>query len=157
MLALKVDVSYGTVWTIVHDRLRFRKECAAWAPKQLIDQQKKLRMGLALQHLFRYQKEPAFMKRIDSGDETWCHHYEPETKRDGIQWKHASSSPTKKFRAVKQNIPQRHRHIRISSNGYKKINIFNIIPSSSIRECLTFPSGMRESKILVFISETRPA
>ncbi|GFY55879.1 hypothetical protein TNIN_358351 [Trichonephila inaurata madagascariensis] len=25
MLALKVDVSYGTVWTIVHDRLRFRK------------------------------------------------------------------------------------------------------------------------------------
>ncbi|GFY62210.1 HTH_48 domain-containing protein [Trichonephila inaurata madagascariensis] len=25
MMALKVDVSYGTVWTIVHDRLRFRK------------------------------------------------------------------------------------------------------------------------------------
>ncbi|GFW68102.1 hypothetical protein TNCV_1879841 [Trichonephila clavipes] len=35
MLALKVDVSYGTVWTIVRDRLRFRKVCAAWVPKQL--------------------------------------------------------------------------------------------------------------------------
>ncbi|GFV14566.1 HTH_48 domain-containing protein [Trichonephila clavipes] len=35
ILVMKVDVSYGTVWTIVHDRLRFRKVCAAWVPKQL--------------------------------------------------------------------------------------------------------------------------
>ncbi|GFW96138.1 hypothetical protein TNCV_958511 [Trichonephila clavipes] len=41
------------------------------------------------------------MKRIVTGDETWCHHYEPETKRDSMQWKHASSPPPKKFRAVK--------------------------------------------------------
>ncbi|GFW56812.1 histone-lysine N-methyltransferase SETMAR [Trichonephila clavipes] len=101
MLALKVDVSYGTVWTIVHDRLRFRKLCAAWVPKQLIDQQKELRMGLGLQHLFRYQEDPAFMKRIVTGDETWCHHYEPEKKRDSMQWKHASSPLPKRFRAVK--------------------------------------------------------
>ncbi|GFV50619.1 histone-lysine N-methyltransferase SETMAR [Trichonephila clavipes] len=100
MLALKVDVSYGSVWTIVHDRLRFRKVCATWVPKQLTDLQKELRMGLALQHLFRYQEDPAFMKRIVTGDETWCHHYEPETKRDSMQWKHASSPPPKKFRAV---------------------------------------------------------
>ncbi|GFY37525.1 uncharacterized protein TNIN_190201 [Trichonephila inaurata madagascariensis] len=85
MLALKVDVSYGTVWTIVHDRLRFRKVCAAWVPKQLTDQQKKLRMGLALQHLFRYQEDPAFMKRIVTGEETWCHYYEQETKRDSMR------------------------------------------------------------------------
>ncbi|GFS31671.1 hypothetical protein TNIN_449671 [Trichonephila inaurata madagascariensis] len=63
ILALKVDVSYGTVWTIV-DRMRFWKVCAAWVPKQLTDQQKKLRMGLALQHLFWYQEDLAFRKRI---------------------------------------------------------------------------------------------
>ncbi|GFV14031.1 hypothetical protein TNCV_525081 [Trichonephila clavipes] len=63
MLALKVDVSYGAVWTIVHDRLRFWKVCAVWVPKQLTDQQKKLHMGLALQYLFRCQEDPAFMKR----------------------------------------------------------------------------------------------
>ncbi|GFT38427.1 mariner Mos1 transposase [Trichonephila clavipes] len=101
MLALKVDISYGTVWTIVHDRLRFQKVCAAWVPKQLNNQEKELRMGLALQHLFRYQEDPAFMKRIVTGDETWCYHYEPERKRDSMQWKHASSPPPKKFRAVK--------------------------------------------------------
>ncbi|GFW41987.1 HTH_48 domain-containing protein [Trichonephila clavipes] len=60
MLALKVDASYGTVWTIVHNRLRFRKVCAAWVPKQLTDQQKELHMGLALQHLFRYQEDTPF-------------------------------------------------------------------------------------------------
>ncbi|GFU53119.1 histone-lysine N-methyltransferase SETMAR [Trichonephila clavipes] len=101
MLVLKVDVSYGTVWTIVHGRLRFRKVCAAWIPKQHTYQQKELRMGLALQHLFRYQEDPTFMKRIVTGDETWCHHYESETKQDSMQWKHASSPPSKKFRAVK--------------------------------------------------------
>ncbi|GFY03031.1 histone-lysine N-methyltransferase SETMAR [Trichonephila clavipes] len=101
MLALKVYVSYGTMWTIFHNRLGFRKVCAAWVPKQFTDQQKELRMGLALQHLFRYQEDPAFMKRIVTGDETWCHHYEPKTKRDSMQWKHALSPPPKKFRAVK--------------------------------------------------------
>ncbi|GFX72220.1 histone-lysine N-methyltransferase SETMAR [Trichonephila clavipes] len=101
MLALKVDVSYGNVWTIVQDRLRFRRVFAAWVPKQLTDPQKELRMGLALQHLFRYQEDPAFMKRIVTGDETWGHHYEPETKRDSMLWKHALSPPPKKFRAVK--------------------------------------------------------
>ncbi|GFT84563.1 HTH_48 domain-containing protein [Trichonephila clavipes] len=69
--------------------------------KQLTDQQKELRMGLALQHLFRYQEDPAFTKRIVTGDETWCHHYEPETKRDSMQWKHASSPHPKKLRVVK--------------------------------------------------------
>ncbi|GFW20344.1 histone-lysine N-methyltransferase SETMAR [Trichonephila clavipes] len=48
-----------------------------------------------------YQEDPAFMKRITTGDEIWCHHYEPGTKRDSMQWKHASSPPPKKFRAVK--------------------------------------------------------
>ncbi|GFW13850.1 histone-lysine N-methyltransferase SETMAR [Trichonephila clavipes] len=70
-----------------------RKVCAAWVPKQLTDQQKELRMGLELQQLFRYQEDHSFMKRIVTGDETWCHHYEPETKRDSMQWKHASSPP----------------------------------------------------------------
>ncbi|GFW43319.1 histone-lysine N-methyltransferase SETMAR [Trichonephila clavipes] len=67
---------------------------------QLTDQQKELHIGLALQHLFRYQVNPAFIKRIVTGDETWCHHYEPEIKRDSIHWNDASSPP-KKFRAVK--------------------------------------------------------
>ncbi|GFT45434.1 mariner Mos1 transposase [Trichonephila clavipes] len=41
------------------------------------------------------------MKRIVTGDEIWCHHYEPETKRDSMQWKHALSPPPENFRPVR--------------------------------------------------------
>jgi len=32
-----------------------------------------------------------FLKRIVTGDETWIHHYDPESKQQSMQWKHASS------------------------------------------------------------------
>ncbi|KAF8795416.1 hypothetical protein HNY73_003266 [Argiope bruennichi] len=78
MLEVKVDVSDGTVLTIVHERLRYRKVCAQWVPKQMTDQHKELRMGLALQHLFRYIEDPTFLERIVTADESWRHHYEPD-------------------------------------------------------------------------------
>lgn len=100
ILAGMIEASVGTVWTIVHDRLGYRKVCAQWVPKMLSEPQKELRMGLALQHLFRYHEDPAFLERIVAGDESWCHYFEPETKRDSMQWKHASSPPPTKFKSV---------------------------------------------------------
>ncbi|XP_037572224.1 histone-lysine N-methyltransferase SETMAR-like [Dermacentor silvarum] len=100
MLAVNVDASVGTVWTIVHDRLCYRKVCAHWVRKQLTDQHRGLRMGLPLQHIFRYHEDAAFLEWIVTGNESWCHHYEPETKRDSLQWKHVSPLPLKKCKAV---------------------------------------------------------
>jgi hypothetical protein len=28
----------------------------------------------------------SFLDRIITGDETWCHHYEPESKRQSMEW-----------------------------------------------------------------------
>ncbi|KAF8791714.1 hypothetical protein HNY73_003406 [Argiope bruennichi] len=76
MLAMKVVVSVETVCTIFHDRLRYLKVCLQWVLKQLTDQHKELRMGLAaLQHLFRYHEDPNFLERIVTGYESWCPHY----------------------------------------------------------------------------------
>ncbi|KAF8778800.1 hypothetical protein HNY73_015489 [Argiope bruennichi] len=47
MFAVEADVSVGTVWTVVRVRLHYRKMSAQWVPKQLTDQSKELRMGLA--------------------------------------------------------------------------------------------------------------
>jgi hypothetical protein len=33
-----------------------------------------------------------------TGDETWVHHYEPESKRQSMEWKHPSSPVRKKFK-----------------------------------------------------------
>jgi len=33
-----------------------------------------------------------------TGDESWVYHYEPESKRQSMQWKHPSSPANKKFK-----------------------------------------------------------
>ena len=39
-----------------------------------------------------------FVKHIVTGDETWIHHYNPESKQQSMQWKHASSTSPWKFK-----------------------------------------------------------
>jgi len=39
-----------------------------------------------------------FIQRIVTGDETWLHDYDPETKQQTMQWKHASSPNPLKFK-----------------------------------------------------------
>ena len=52
--------------------------------------------------LCRYRKEgDAFLSRIVTTDETWVFHYEPESKRRSMEWKHVSSPVKKKFKSQK--------------------------------------------------------
>jgi hypothetical protein len=39
-----------------------------------------------------------FLERIVTGDETWTHHYEPESKHQSMDWKHRHSPTEKKFK-----------------------------------------------------------
>jgi hypothetical protein len=32
-----------------------------------------------------------FLDSIVTGDETWCYHYEPESKRQSMEWRHPDS------------------------------------------------------------------
>jgi hypothetical protein len=58
-------------------------------------------MGLSLQHLLRYPDDGEDMlNRIITGDESWVHHYQPESKRASMHWKHSSSPSTKKFKVT---------------------------------------------------------
>ncbi|GFY16774.1 histone-lysine N-methyltransferase SETMAR [Trichonephila clavipes] len=71
--------------------------CAPWVPNQLTTEQRNTRIALSLSHLQRYLEEKyVFLSQIVTGDETWGHHFEPESK----QWKHATSPPPKKSKAV---------------------------------------------------------
>ena len=38
-----------------------------------------------------------FLKRI-TGDESWIHHYDPESKQQSMQWKYANSPSPRKFK-----------------------------------------------------------
>ena len=51
--------------------------------------------------LNQYEAEgDSFVDRIITGDETWCHHYEPDTKRQSTEWQHVNSPSKKKFKTL---------------------------------------------------------
>jgi hypothetical protein len=58
-------------------------------------------MGLSLQHPLWYADEGENMlNRIVTGDESWMHHYHPQSKSASMEWKHSTSHSTKKFKVM---------------------------------------------------------
>ena len=98
IIAESVGISVGTAHTIVAE-LGYSKVCARWVPRQLTDELKLNRLNICTDLLKRYALEgDRFMNRIVTGDESWAHHYEPETKRQSMQWHHIGSPSPKKFK-----------------------------------------------------------
>ena len=84
----------------MHDILGFHKVAARWVPKHLTEEHKRKRQNICSSLFERYSREgDNFLNRIITGDETWVHHYEAETKRQSMQWKHTSSPSSKKFKS----------------------------------------------------------
>ncbi|UYV80024.1 hypothetical protein LAZ67_18001454 [Cordylochernes scorpioides] len=50
--------------------------------------------------LKRYEEEgDHFNDQIVTGDESWCYHYAPSTKRASMEWKRGDSPRPKKIRS----------------------------------------------------------
>jgi histone-lysine N-methyltransferase SETMAR len=96
-----VGISYGSIHSILTDHLKLRKVSARWVPRMLTDEQKasRLRTSTALLEQFRQNPED-FLSRFITMDETWVHHFDPETKQQSMAWKHSTSPPPKKFRVA---------------------------------------------------------
>ena len=87
-LGTRTDISCGSVQSIVKNELMFRKISARWVPRLFSDQQKNARVQISETLLARYEEEgDAFIHRIVTCDETWVHHYTPETKRVSKEWR----------------------------------------------------------------------
>ena len=97
-LSNRVNCSVGTVSGIIR-HLGYHKVCAKWVPRDLTQQQKDPRRNISatLHHQFREAGEE-FFRGVVTGDESWVHHYEPETKRQSMEWKHPRSSTARKLR-----------------------------------------------------------
>jgi hypothetical protein len=93
-----VGINYGSAQSIVHDDLGYHKVCAQWVLKQLTAQHEQQRVDVATRFLQCYEKDPGILEQIVTGDKTWVHHYELESKRQSTEWKHPLSPVRKKFR-----------------------------------------------------------
>ena len=89
-------ISFGSVESIVHDHLGMNKVCARWVPRMLTWEMKQNRLKCSKENLRLMNMDwEMFKQRIITGDETWIHHYHPESKLQSHQWKHLGS-PTPK-------------------------------------------------------------
>jgi histone-lysine N-methyltransferase SETMAR len=51
--------------------------------------------------LNQYKAEgDSFLDHIITGDETWCHYYEPESKQQSMEWRHVNSPSKKQYKML---------------------------------------------------------
>jgi histone-lysine N-methyltransferase SETMAR len=100
-IAETIGISKERVRYILHEELDIKKLCARWVPRLLTVDQKRTRMKISEQCLQRFNKTKTdFVRRFITMDETWIHHYTPESKQQSKQWTEAGCSAPKKTRSV---------------------------------------------------------
>lgn len=98
-IAETLKISFGSVHSILTDVLGFKKVSARWVPRMLTQANKDLRLEVSKRNLEKIMHDPdTFYRRFVTMDETWVHHFDPETKKQSMSWKRPSSPPIKKFR-----------------------------------------------------------
>ena len=100
-IAASVGISTGSVHSILTENLSMNKVSARWVPRMLSDVQKADRVESSTGLLRLFNENPDnFVSRFLTVDETWLHHFDPESKLQSMTWKHACSPPPRKFRVV---------------------------------------------------------
>ena len=80
-------ISVNSVWKIIHDELEMKKLVAKWVPRTLTIDQKQQRVNDSKLCLSVFNGNPnEFLRRYITVDETWIHHYTPESSQQSKQW-----------------------------------------------------------------------
>ena len=85
-LANVISISRERVENILHNELGMSKVSARWVPRLLTPDQKLTRLVMSEANLARFEADPdRFVECFLTQDESWVHHFEPETKRQSMQ------------------------------------------------------------------------
>ena len=79
----------------------YSKVCAHWVPRPLTDEHKVESIRKRSELIELSERNPTLFERLIMGHETWIHHYEPESKKRSMQWRHTTSPKPKKFKSQK--------------------------------------------------------
>lgn len=104
LIAEQLNIDKETVRTILTERLGMRKVCSRMVPRILTDDQKQKRVEICSAVLEKIRTSPKFLDLVITGDETWVFQYDPETKRQSMQWQTPSSPRLKKARMSRSKI-----------------------------------------------------
>ena len=94
-ISTKFDVSMGTVHTIIHEQIKILKICVKFVPRVFSKEQKERRHNDSREIVeFIDSIHPEILEAMVACDESWINCYDPESKRQSFQWKHAGSPQT---------------------------------------------------------------
>ena len=101
-ISAQFDVSVGTARTIIREEVKMRKICAKFVPRVLREEDQKERHCHDSREMVELiHSDPAVLDALVTCNESWVYCYDPETKRQSSQWKHAGSPRPKKARQSK--------------------------------------------------------
>ena len=100
-ISTQFDVSVGTGHTIIREELKMQKICAKFVPKVLREDQKERRHHDSREMVEWINSDPVVLDALVTCNESWIYCYDPGTKRQISQWKHAGSPRPKKARQSK--------------------------------------------------------
>ncbi|GFS43198.1 histone-lysine N-methyltransferase SETMAR [Nephila pilipes] len=101
MIAESLNMSVGSVFTIMTEDLKKKKLCARFVPHTLTTEQKEHRIASSEDLIATAEEDPNILKTIVTGDESWCLEYDPETKRQSSEWTSPRKGRPMKVRASK--------------------------------------------------------
>ena len=98
-VAAEVQISTGSVHSILRKDLDLRKKASKFIPCLLTQEQKELRVRLCRENLKECQ-DPLFLWSVITSDESWFSVLEPEQKQHSLQWvEHNAPRPKKAIRS----------------------------------------------------------
>ena len=92
--ASELGIGSSAVDSILHDHLHVKEHLIRWVPRCLATNMKRDRVDSCRELLqIKMQSQGNFLQRVVTGDESWFHYYEPESKRSSIEWTAPGSKP----------------------------------------------------------------
>lgn len=85
-LARQHSISTGSVHSILHKDLQKTKKTAKFVPRLLTDEQRATRVRVCKSNLQEFERNPAMIRHIITGDESSFSTYQPESKESSRQW-----------------------------------------------------------------------
>ena len=97
-ISTQFDVSVGIVHTIIRKEMKMWKICTKFVPRVLREDQKERCCHDSREMVKLINSDTVVLDALVTCDESWIYCYDPETKRQSSQWKHAGSPRPKKAR-----------------------------------------------------------
>ena len=93
-ISRELNISLGSVVSILHENLNMPKVSARWVPQLLTMVHRQARIELCNHFINMFDRDPEqFISRIVTEDDTLLYGYDPATKQMSIEWQVKGASP----------------------------------------------------------------